>query len=226
MQVVASAQFLIPLTNQVANEDSKLVSVGLGEKANLMCRFPTPISSCYFSLPGESDYVEVDPDVPANDTSQYEYLGSGFQHGDCGVTLLSVQNFGKAECFLQPLTGPVAIGCIDIMNNDEQSFQFHPFSSCELINFSTNPTTSEHIKASDIVVIRIGEDPTKHQMTDPVSESNAEDEVSIILANILYWTIVAIGILCTIVFAVFLIKRSFKFCHRLPDHSKFNCDFN
>lgn len=83
-----------------ADPDPSEISAQEGQKIDLLCRFPKAVLSCNFRIPGESGELKLNPSWSRNDN--FRYFGRGLENGDCGVSILNVQEkmHGLASCRL------------------------------------------------------------------------------------------------------------------------------
>jgi hypothetical protein len=84
----------------VVEASPEFVAIEEGKNVSMLCKAISPITSCSFIVPGELDEIKLNP----NETQQgaYEYFGSGFDTGECGITITHIkkENNGKASCIV------------------------------------------------------------------------------------------------------------------------------
>lgn len=90
-QQAKNVSLVVAVPYQVAIEEGKNVTI--------VCRAISPITSCTFSIPGEINQIVLKDDNETR-SDNYEYAGSGFESGQCGITIygLKRENNGRASC--------------------------------------------------------------------------------------------------------------------------------
>jgi CD80-like C2-set immunoglobulin domain len=88
---------------RVADPDPKEISTQVGKTITLMCRFPAPIFTCAFRIPGERSEIKLNPAVGQRHEN-FRYFGDGLDKGQCGIEILKVteEMHGIAMCRLDP----------------------------------------------------------------------------------------------------------------------------
>lgn len=97
--------------------DPPRISAQTGVSKSLMCRFASPITGCKFVIPGIPLEIKLNPRWPPR-TDNFRYNGSGLEHGECGITIMSIhrENHGNASCIIDlGDESPDIIGNIEII---------------------------------------------------------------------------------------------------------------
>lgn len=78
------------------------VAVEEGKNVSMLCKAISPITSCSFIVPGEFEEIIINPNETTSSNEAYEYYGSGFDSGECGITIIHIkkENNGKASCIV------------------------------------------------------------------------------------------------------------------------------
>lgn len=102
-----------------ADADPKYIATQAGESITLLCRFPSKIATCRFSI--DALDIKLNPDWQTRQGSSFEnfeYFGRGLVNGECGVRIINVKEsyHGNATCILDPNDGLAdAVGNIEIV---------------------------------------------------------------------------------------------------------------
>lgn len=77
------------------------VAIEEGKNVSMLCKAISPITSCSFIVPGELEEIKISPNETSSNDA-YEYYGSGFDNGECGITIIHIkkENNGKASCIV------------------------------------------------------------------------------------------------------------------------------
>lgn len=80
----------------------EFVAVEEGKNVSMLCKAISPITSCSFIVPGELEEIKISPNETTSSNDAYEYFGSGFDSGECGITIINIkkENNGKASCIV------------------------------------------------------------------------------------------------------------------------------
>lgn len=103
-------------TAQRIDVEPKSIAAKEGEKISLLCRAPQPIEGyCRITIPGERPIILLNDSISR---PGFEYFGSGFHNGQCGITINAVkpENHGKMICQVQ-INNEESSGEIDISIN-------------------------------------------------------------------------------------------------------------
>lgn len=84
----------------MADPDPPAVATQAGETITLLCRFPKPILTCNFRIPGIFDEIKLNPSWSRNDN--FRYFGKSLEDGECGIQIQDVNEamHGMASCRL------------------------------------------------------------------------------------------------------------------------------
>lgn len=77
------------------------VAIEEGKNVSIVCRAISPITSCVFTIPGETNQIVLRDDNETR-SDKYEYAGDGFESGQCGIKIYGIkkENNGKASCIV------------------------------------------------------------------------------------------------------------------------------
>lgn len=91
----------------------EFVAIEEGRNVSILCKAISPITSCSFIVPGEFEEIKLIPNETTtttttssensnDDKNNYEYFGSGYENGECGITIIHIkkEHNGKASCIV------------------------------------------------------------------------------------------------------------------------------